>query len=397
MILALALSWVTLASGQPTQFEFDRRGSLIVQVPEHLARPSIIAQPQPQIVPSGALASFFVVAAQTHNLAYQWRFNGTNINGATTDTLLLQNVGSTNEGQYSAVLVNSSGSVTSAPAAMLLDGDRDGLPDSWELASFGGLDQYPTGDFDGDGVSNRDEFLDGTSPTNSASARFRLTVLSNGGLVTVVPSRLSYTNGEVVTLTATALAPQIFRGWTGDTNTTSNPLTLTMTANKTVFAYLGSAEIAWTNSAGGNWHVASNWEPNFIPTTNDNVLIARNVTITVNNSAECGRLTFGGPGGTPTLTGTGTLTVHRDSSWTSGHMMGSGRTVINPGATLHMANESGINLTTRTLENGGTFLWSGAGSINLGAAAVITNRAGALFETRGAGEMAFGGRGEQPV
>ena len=63
----------------------------------------------------GALASFFVVAADTRGLAYQWRFNGTNISGATGDALLLNNIRATNEGLYSVVLVNNSGSVTSAP------------------------------------------------------------------------------------------------------------------------------------------------------------------------------------------------------------------------------------------------------------------------------------------
>ena len=43
----------------------------------------------------------------------------------------------------------------------------------------------------------------------------------------------------------------------------------------------------------------------------------------------------------------------------------------------------------RTLENGGTVLWTG-GSINL-TTAVLTNRAGALFETQGAGSLNFNG------
>ncbi len=377
-----------LAHSQPFEFNFDAPGNLVAQTAEIITPPRILGHPQPQVVAPGALASFFVVAANTHNLTYQWRFNGTNINGATKDALLLQNVGATNEGQYVVVLLNGSGSVTSAPAALMLDGDLDGLPDSWELASFGNLNQYPTGDSDGDGVSNRDEFLDGTNPASSASVRYRLTVLSNGGSVTVVPARLSYTNGEVVTLTATAISPQTFRGWTGDTNTSSNPLTLVMTTNKTVFARQGSENLVW-KAGSGDWHVASNWEPQVVPTTNDNVSIFSGATVTLNSAAECRNLTLGNANSGPTLTGSGTLTLYGNSTWVGGTMSGTGRTIIAAGGTLDLANAVGVNLAIRTLENGGTVIWT-SGFISM-AAAVITNRAGALFENRGAGTIEWNG------
>ena len=82
------------------------------------APPQIIGQPQNRIVAPGEFASFSVVAADTRSLAYQWRFNGTNISGATNDAVLLQNVSTNNEGEYRVVLTNPSGSVTSAPALL---------------------------------------------------------------------------------------------------------------------------------------------------------------------------------------------------------------------------------------------------------------------------------------
>ncbi len=39
-----------------------------------------------------------------------------------------------------------------------LDSDNDGLPDGWEIATYGNLDADGTGDFDGDGVSDGAEF-----------------------------------------------------------------------------------------------------------------------------------------------------------------------------------------------------------------------------------------------
>lgn len=72
-------------------------------------------------------------------------------------------------------------------------------------------------------------------------------------------------------------------------------------------------------------------------------------------------------------------------NWTDGTMSGSGRTLISPGSTLNVASLSVVILSGRTLENGGTVLWT-SGIIGL-SGAVITNRAGALFETRSAGSV----------
>ena len=69
--------------------------------------------------------------------------------------------------------------------------------------------------------------------------------------------------------------------------------------------------------------------------------------------------------------------------------------VIAPGATLNINSPSGVFLANRTLEIGGTAIWTDAGSLTL-TATVITNRAGALFEAQNASSLtptfASGGR-----
>ena len=49
-----------------------------------------------------------------------------------------------------------------------LDSDGDGLADAWELQYFGNLNQNATGDPDGDGVNNLQEYLQGRNPTTGA-------------------------------------------------------------------------------------------------------------------------------------------------------------------------------------------------------------------------------------
>ncbi|MFQ3671709.1 MAG: Ig-like domain-containing protein, partial [Verrucomicrobiia bacterium] len=61
------------------------------------------------------------------------------------------------------------GSTTSAPVTVtvLADSDGDRMPDVWEIANFGNLDQDASGDFDGDGYPNIFEYHHGTDPTDS--------------------------------------------------------------------------------------------------------------------------------------------------------------------------------------------------------------------------------------
>jgi Ricin-type beta-trefoil lectin domain-like/Bacterial TSP3 repeat len=52
---------------------------------------------------------------------------------------------------------------------IVVDSDNDGLPDDWEMFNFGNLNQTGTGDPDGDGITNADEYATDSNP-NAAGA-----------------------------------------------------------------------------------------------------------------------------------------------------------------------------------------------------------------------------------
>src|ERR1019366_5068480 len=70
-----------------------------------LVPPGITTQPQSLTVTQGQSASFSVVASGTAPLSYQWSLNGTDLPGATSSTLTLNNVQPTDAGgRYAAVV-----------------------------------------------------------------------------------------------------------------------------------------------------------------------------------------------------------------------------------------------------------------------------------------------------
>ena len=120
------LAWTNVASGTYTLTAraSDSSGlvstssvvSVVVDIP-----PSISIQPTNQTVRQGSNAVFTVTAAGTAPLSYRWLFKGTNfLAGATNASLTLTNVQLTNMGNYSVVVTNVVGSVTSSNAGLMV-------------------------------------------------------------------------------------------------------------------------------------------------------------------------------------------------------------------------------------------------------------------------------------
>ena len=76
--------------------------------------PSIGIQPISQNVMMGSRASFRVSVNGTPPLFYEWQFNGTNLLNATNVAYTILAVGATDTGDYSVVVINLAGSVTSS-------------------------------------------------------------------------------------------------------------------------------------------------------------------------------------------------------------------------------------------------------------------------------------------
>ncbi len=80
--------------------------------------PSIQTQPQSQTVNPGANVQFTVVATGTAPLSYLWKKNGSEITGATTDTLTLNNVSALDAATYTVLVSNGTGSAPSDGAIL---------------------------------------------------------------------------------------------------------------------------------------------------------------------------------------------------------------------------------------------------------------------------------------
>jgi len=80
--------------------------------------PAITAQPRSLVVDKGSTANFAVGATGTAPLNYQWYFNAASIGGATNSSYMRTNVQATTAGNYSVVVTNVAGSVTSSVAVL---------------------------------------------------------------------------------------------------------------------------------------------------------------------------------------------------------------------------------------------------------------------------------------
>jgi hypothetical protein len=79
---------------------------------------AIVSLSPSQSAVRGTNLTLAVNATGYGSLSYQWRFNNSNLSGATSSVLALNNIQATNAGSYTVVVANSLGSVTSSVIAL---------------------------------------------------------------------------------------------------------------------------------------------------------------------------------------------------------------------------------------------------------------------------------------
>jgi len=147
--------------------------------------PVIVQQPMSQIVEAGTNVTFSVVATGAPPLSYQWRKNGTKINGATNSTYSIADVDSSHIGNYTVLVANAGGAVTSTVARLT--------------------------------VNFQTSFL---------------TIVTNGvGAVIPDLTKKPLEIGQTYTVTARPAIGNLFSNWTGGATSSVPALTFTMQSN----------------------------------------------------------------------------------------------------------------------------------------------------------------------
>jgi hypothetical protein len=262
----------------------------------------VTAQPVGSTNLVGTTASFSVSVTVTSGPSifnYQWRLAGTNLPAATNNPLVLPSLTLNQTGNYSVVVSDSAGSVTSSPALLVVQSILIKVNGQTAVGSFSTLAPASvtlTGSYPGGFIFYT---LDGSTPTTSSAlysgpiilinsavvsaiglssdfsqsnyaspvtvqittqAYTLQTSVTGSGTITASPTNSFgfYTSNTVVTLTATAALHWAFDHWTGDASGTSNPVNVTMNGPRNVQAVFVPTAYPLTLSSPGGGKATAN-------------------------------------------------------------------------------------------------------------------------------------------
>jgi hypothetical protein len=145
-----------------------------------LFRPTFLQQPEPVIAVAGDTVRFTAMVSGTAPFGFRWRRSGNTVTNifmpGGLSTFTIRNVRTNDLGNYTVVVTNRASPAgilsSNAPLTVLNDADGDHIPDEWETAAHG-LDPSNSNDgaldFDGDGLTNLEEYIAGTDPMDPAS------------------------------------------------------------------------------------------------------------------------------------------------------------------------------------------------------------------------------------
>ena len=185
--------------------------------------PSITAQPVSQTVTAGQTATFAVTATGPAPLSYQWRKNGTAISGATSASYTTPAETTADSGvQFTVVVSNTAGSVTSGAATLTVNASTLVLNVSPTSLSFGSIDTGATSTL-GATLTNSGNSNVTISSVTAAGAGFTASNVSSGTVL--APGQSAALN---VTFAPTSTG-SLTGGVTVASNATNSPATISMT------------------------------------------------------------------------------------------------------------------------------------------------------------------------
>jgi hypothetical protein len=198
--------------------------------------PSITTQPSSKTITAGQTATFSVGASGTAPLTYQWQKNGTAITGATLSSYTTPaETTSDNGAQFTVLVSNSVGSITSNPATLTVNPPAPGaLTPSTTSLNFGNVIVTKNSGL-GVTFTNSGNVSLTVSGVTISGGSFGASGISNGQIITP---------GQVVTLNVT-FAPAATGGVTGSVTIASNA-----SNSPVVVGLSGSGVLAHTATLG---------------------------------------------------------------------------------------------------------------------------------------------------
>ena len=338
--------------------------TLTVNVPA-----TITNQPQPQAVVAGQTATFSVGAIGTANLKYQWYLNGSSLNGGTSQssTLALGSVGTNNGGNYTVVVNNNYGTVTSSVVSLTVLATQ---PFN-QTVSVGGNASFSVGVSSPATLGYQWSF-DGTTLAGATRSTLTLTNLptaASGSYAVAVTTPAGILESSTATLT-------VINGWVGVvTNTSDSGAGSLRQALLNANAYSGPRAIVFNIPGSGPFTISV---LSLLPVITNSVIIDATTQPGYSNTNQPVVQVDGKslPGGTIgdglTLTASGCTVKGLDIS----DFPGNGITLSNGSGSVIQGNFIGCALDGATkLPNGnhGIMLYNSASNVVGGATALARN------------------------
>ena len=288
--------------------------------------PSITTQPANRTVTAGQTATFSVTSGGTSPLSYQWRKNGTSIGGATASSYTTPATMSADNGaQYSVVVTNAAGSVTSSAATLTVNTPVTitsqpasqtvtvGQTATFSVSATGSFSTTYQWRKNGVNISGATAASYTTPVTTAADngSQFSAVVTSSAGSVTSNTATLTVTAAPVApSITTQPASRAVASGQTATFSVTASgtaPLSYQWRKNGTSIA--GATAASYTTpgtTAADNGALYS-----VIVSNSLGSVLSSNATLTVNNppaitSQPVGTMVTGGQTATFSVTATGT-------------------------------------------------------------------------------------------